>query len=678
MMSIALGGCLRPPPIPLGITEDSGGHLTYLWGASEALAARSDVTEVELVTRLFDEPSLGPDYARASQQCGAKLTITRIDSGNRRYLSKEAAAADRPAFIAALLADLDAREVRPDVVHAHFADAAEVAIAIRERFGIPFIYTAHSLGIDKADHVATSQGLEARIGFEDRAIACADAIIASSRDEAERQLMRYPSADAAKIHRVPPGAGRRQRGTDRSRARELVAPFLRDPSKPIILAIARPVHKKNLGRLVELYGRSPALQDAANLVIVAGLRDGPHSGESEQREVVRQLLDGLDRWNLYGKLALPKQHCQTDIASFYAHARESGGLFVNPAATEPYGLTLTEAALHGVPVVATCHGGAADIVAELGHGISIDPADGDAFVGAIECLLGDRERWLRASNSGQARVRNHSWERYAERFSDIARAICTPTASIGRPRDLLLSDIDNTLTGCRTGARQLQAALARDPRRMFGIATGRSLQEAQRILGEWDYEAPAVMVTSVGSEIYWRRGQRLERDDDFARHLAHGWEPGRIRDALAGLAGLEPQGAVEQRRFKISFFASEEAAHRVEQRLIDAQLKARVIHSHGKLLDILPLRGGKAAAMRWVAARLSLPPSAVFAAGDSGNDRDMLEACPRAILVANHCPTVADLAARENVYRTAAPHAGGIVEALNAFARTDVARLLAA
>lgn len=678
-MSIALGGCLRPPPLPLGITEDSGGHLTYLWGAAEALAARRDVTEVELVTRLFDAPDLGADYSLPLQPCGDKLRIRRIDSGDRRYLSKEAAVADRPAFIAALLADLEARDVRPDLVHAHFADAAEVAIAIRDRFGIPFIYTAHSLGIDKADHLADGDDLVSRIAFEDRAIASADAIIASSRDEAERQLMRYPSADAAKVHRVPPGAGLQlTHDADPARARALVGPFLRDPSKPVILAIARPVHKKNLAHLVDLYGASPALRAAANLVIVAGLRDGPDSGEAEQRAVIGQLLHGLDSHDLYGALALPKRHEQSDIASFYAYARDTGGIFVNPAATEPYGLTLVEAALHGVPVVATANGGAADIVAELGHGVSIDPADGDAFTAAMIGLLGDRDRWDRASRTGRARVRRHSWDRYAEDFMAIAETVTTVPQAVQRPRDLLLSDIDGTLTGCRDGTRRLQAALDRDPRRMFGIATGRSLQEAQRILGEWGYRAPEVMVTSVGSEIYWRKGGRLERDDGYASELACDWQPDAIRAALAGLDGLRPQAAVEQRRFKISYFAEAEAARRIERRLAEAGLAARVIHSHGNLLDILPANGGKAAAMKWVASRLSLPLSAVFAAGDSGNDRDMLDACPRAILVGNHCPTLADLAERPNVHRSRSPHAGGVLEALNAFARADAARLLAA
>ena len=93
------------------------------------------------------------------QLCGDKLRIRRIDSGDRRYLQQGSAIADRPAFTAALLAHIDGARRPPDVIHAHFADAAEVAIAIRDRFGIPFIYTAHSLGIDKADHVATAATL---------------------------------------------------------------------------------------------------------------------------------------------------------------------------------------------------------------------------------------------------------------------------------------------------------------------------------------------------------------------------------------------------------------------------------------------------------------------------------------------------------------------------------------
>ena len=42
---------------------------------------------------------------------------------------------------------------------------------------------------------------------------------------------------------------------------------------------------------------------------------------------------------------------------------------------EPFGLTLIEAAAHGVPIIATQCGGPVDIVATLGNGILVDPCD---------------------------------------------------------------------------------------------------------------------------------------------------------------------------------------------------------------------------------------------------------------------------------------------------------------
>lgn len=694
ILSIALGGCLKAPPIAFGITGDTGGHLTYLWGAAAALADRSDVAAVEIATRLIDDPALGPEYARPREQVGAKLSILRIATADTAYLSKEAAAADRPAFTAALIAELERRAVLPDIVHAHFADAADVAIALRRRFGIPFVFTAHSLGMDKAGcglgdpDPRARPDLRARIAAEDAAIAAADAIVASSRDEAERQLMAYPGADAARIHRVPPGAvldgGTGGEGAgDIARAQALVAPFLRHPARPMLLAIARPVRKKNLPALVDLYAADADLRARANLVIVAGLRDGPDSGEDEQRAVVRDLLHRLDAHDLYGSLALPKRHDQRDIAALYALARRTGGVFVNPALTEPYGLTLTEAAHHGVPVVATCHGGAADIVATLGHGSVADPGDPAAFAAAIRALLDDRAAWEAASLRGREQARSLSWEGYAERFVQIARGIsdvpATAAAIDAMPRgdDLLLCDIDHTLTGCRVGAGELVAHLAATPGRLFGIATGRSLQEAQRILREWRYPDPVVWITSVGSEIYWRRGARVVADTGYAAHLTDDWRPDAIAAIVADYPQATPQAAVEQRRFKRSWFAPDQSvAMRIRDRIAREGLAARVVFSHGRFLDILPQRSGKSGAMAWVARRSGIALSSVYAAGDSGNDLDMLEACPNAILVANHSAELAPLIGRKGVHVATRPHAGGVVEgvaALSARARMEAA-----
>lgn len=676
-MAIALGGCVKGPPVEFGITEDTGGHITYALGAARALAALPQVDRVEIVTRLIDDPSLGAAYAVPLEPLAEGFAIRRIDSGNRAYLSKEANAADRPAFARALIAHIASLERRPDVIHAHFADAADVAAQVRAAFGIPFVYTAHSLAIDKALAQGGSKGLAHRIAEEDRAIGAADAIIASSRDESERQVMLYPSACPAKVHCVPPGANLdsvdlADSAADLAAARALIAPFLRNPDLPIILAIARPVAKKNLTGLVDLFAADARLREKANLVIVAGLREGPETGEAEQREVITGLLNRLDAHNLYGTLALPKRHSQTDIAALYALARETGGVFVNPAFTEPYGLTLTEAAIHGVPVVATSHGGPADIVARLGHGRVADPRDHAAFTEAIHALLDDPIAWARASAAGRINARALDWTSYAKRFVAIAQGLRTAPAPRAKPQRLLLCDIDNTLTGCSVGADGMATFLASEPTLAFGVATGRSLQEAERLLAEWRQPAPHVLITSVGAEIYWRSGARLVADQAYAEHIDAGWDPAEVEACVAGLRGVEPQPPVEQRRHKRSYFVSEPAVVAAIRAAV-ADLPVRVIHSHGNLLDILPARAGKGAAMAWAGRVMGIAPDHIYAAGDSGNDLDMLAACRNGIMVANYSAELAPLIGRPTIYLARRPHAAGVVEGMRAYAQARAA-----
>ncbi|MET0248880.1 MAG: HAD-IIB family hydrolase [Sphingobium sp.] len=672
IIAIALGGCLKGPPVEFGVTEDTGGHITYVLGAATALSQRPDVHKVEIVTRLIDDPLLGPAYAVPFEPLSSKLNIRRIDSGNRDYLTKEANAADRAAFRDALIAYIDALVVKPDLVHAHFADAGDVAMAIRDRFGISFVYTAHSLGIDKASTGSKDHALAGRIAEESRVIAAADGIVASSRDEAERQLMLYPGACPTRIHCLPPGAALNASvAHDPAAARRLIAPFLRAPERPMILAIARPVAKKNLAGLVHMFGADERLRQRANLVIVAGLRDGPQSGEMEQRGVVASLLAALDEHDLYGALALPKRHSQSDIQSLYALARETGGLFVNPALTEPYGLTLTEAAMHGLPVVATCHGGPADIVERLDHGRIADPHDPAAFTAAMHALLDDRAAWARASDNGRRNAARLDWDSYAARFVKLARNIVRPRTPVvwtkpERASSLLLCDIDNTLTGCRAGVRDFARFLSQRPGLAFGVATGRSLQEAQRLLAEWKQPAPRLFITSVGSEIYWREKGMLRADVGYAAHIANGWDVKLIESRLALITGLKRQAPLEQRRHKASYFVSEPSILAAVREAVD-DLPVRVIHSHGHLLDILPERAGKGAAMAWAARAMGISRKQVFAAGDSGNDLDMLSACHNPILVANHSEEVRDLAHSPTIYVSNRPHAGGIVEGMRAF-----------
>ncbi|WP_240758160.1 HAD-IIB family hydrolase [Palleronia sediminis] len=663
-MHIALGGCLKAPPTEFGVTEDTGGHIAYVLGAACAQARRG--AEVSIVTRAIDDPSLSPAYAAPVETVAPRCTIRRLVTGTRGYLCKDALEAELPALTEALLALLrDAPAIRPDVIHAHFADAAELAAAAERAFGIPWLYSSHSLARDKCASLGGGDpALERRLARERRAIAGAGAIVASSRDEAERQVPAYDAEAEGRVHRVNPGILGRGEGSA-ARARRWLAPFLRDATLPAILAVARPIRKKNLGALVEAYARTEGLRDRANLVIVAGLRNGLTGGCPEQDAVIADLFDRVDRHDLWGRVALPRRHDGADIADLYALAAE-GGVFCNPALHEPFGLTLIEAAQAGAPLVATRNGGPVDILRSLGAGKLVDPESPEAIGRAIAEWLGDD---LRPSRARAARAKAHAlfdWDRWAERAERIAAPLVArtpvPARSGGTPRHLVACDIDGTLTGDHAAAaRFADWAACRADDTMFAVATGRSLPEARRVLADWDLPQPDLFVTSCGTEIWRRSGAgRLTRDTGFAATLD--WPRAQVAAALEAIE-IEPQTAYEQRPWKLSYYGDETEAARVRAALAGMR-GLRVVASHGRFIDVMPAAAGKAAAVSWVARRAGVAPEHCVVAGDSGNDADMLAAFPRAILPANALP---DLDGFRGGYRGAAPFADGVLEGLARF-----------
>ncbi|MFQ5619172.1 MAG: universal stress protein [Rhodospirillales bacterium] len=79
-------------------------------------------------------------------------------------------------------------------------------------------------------------------------------------------------------------------------------------------------------------------------LIVVGNRDDIREMDDSSQRVLTEILLLVDRYDLYGKIAYPKHHRAEDVPLFYRLAATSRGVFVNPALTEPFGLTLLEAA----------------------------------------------------------------------------------------------------------------------------------------------------------------------------------------------------------------------------------------------------------------------------------------------------------------------------------------------
>jgi len=667
VLHLALGGCLKAPPVRFGITADTGGHIAYVLDAAAAQAEDPAVSSVSVVTRLFEDAALGPAHALPTERLGPKVTIDRVATACRAYLEKDALAADRPAFTAAFLGHLAALPRRPDVIHAHFADAAAVAADARARFGIPFVYTPHALGLDKRAQEGGGPALDSRIAAERRAIAEADAILVSTRDEAERQVAAYGVAAAGRVHRLPPGV-------PRHRARDALAadaPGSASGSapdgapdgaaRPIVLAIARPVRKKNLAALLRAYAATPALRARADLVILAGQHGGDRLS-AEERAVVGELRALIDAHGLHGRVALPARHDDADVAALYRRAAR-GGVFVNPALHEPFGLTLLEAAAAGVPVVATRHGGPAEIVETIGHGLLVDPRDEAALGAACLRVVTEPALHRRLSDAARRNVRAYDWSRYAARSVALY-------AALRRPPRLLACDIDGTLTGCAAGAQAFARwhAARTIP---FAVATGRSFEAARAVLRAWHLPPPDAFITDVGTRLLRPQPDGSWREcPAYAARLDAGWDRAAVAAALAPLS-LAPQPPETAGPHKMSFFGTAAEAGAIRATLAAAGLAARVVFSHGRLIDVLAPHGGKAAAIAALAESRGLTLADCAAAGDSGNDLDMLEACGHAIVVGNASDELDGLAPRPGLRRVARHHAAGVMEGLAALGLAD-------
>ena len=677
VLHVALQGCLRGGDVAYGVTADTGGHIRYLLDLAGSCAQDPAAERIVIATRLFHSP-LGAAYAVPEERVSGKVEIVRLAGASPGYLPKEALREEVADLAEALIAWIAAQPTRPDVLHAHYADAASLAARVEDRLGIPFVFTAHSLGRVKAEMLggAAPQGpsLRHRIAAEETALARAAFVIASSRDEAEIQYGGYEGYDAGRIRVLPPGSdlARFQAARTCPRVDATLDRFLRAPEKPVLLALARPVARKNLAALVTAYGESPELQARANLVLVAGTRDDLDALDGGMAETMRDLLVLIDRYDLYGRIAYPKTHRPEDVPALYAYARERGGLFVNPALNEPFGLTLLEASAAGLPLVATDSGGPNDIVETCGNGILVDPRAPAQIAQACLRILtepGLRERFV----AGGARAAAaYDWDRHAARYHALLRALRTAEPPLRDPRQLLICDIDNTLVGCDAGLSAFRQWRSEQDGLAFGVATGRSFHSAMAILEQQCSPRPQVMITSVGSEIHHldANGVSYTADRAWRETVSRGWDRTAVGAILTAVPGLVRQGPLEQRTHKLSAFGDAGTARCVRARLDAVGLAATIIHSHGRYLDVLPPAASKGTAVDHVRTLYGLSERDVFVAGDSGNDVEMLRARRQAIIVANFSDDLASHADLTHSYVARATHARGVIEGVAHFRKT--------
>jgi sucrose-phosphate synthase len=696
MMSIH--GLVRGENIELGRDADTGGQVKYVIELARALSERDDVWRVDLLTRQVFGKNIDDTYAEPSERIAEGAYIVRIPCGPRRYLHKERLWPHLDSFL-----DNTLRHIRrvgrvPDVVHGHYADAGYTGAQLARLLGVPFVFTGHSLGRVKRARLlakgADADKIDARYRFRDRieaeenALETASLVVASTRQEVREQYELYDHYRAERMEVIPPGvdlsAFHPSEPGDTAPIPDDIRRFLADPDKPVIFAIARPDERKNLSALVEAYGSRPALQQKANLLLVMGNRDDIREMERGSKRVLQEVLYLIDRYDLYGRVAYPKHH--RDVPGLYRMAAATRGVFVNPALTEPFGLTLIEAAASGLPIVATNDGGPNDIVAACENGILIDPLDTEAIADALEEVLTDSERWTAWSENGIRGAHDHfSWPSHVKRYLDqldrlLARRQGAPQVEMAPTRQLttvdhmIIADLDTALVAEEAEIGALADRIAAGGSRIgFGVATGRQRDDALEQVQALGIPQPDVLFSCVGTQIdYVRRGVT---DRSWAHHIDHWWRPDAVREALADLEGLELQGAEEQSRFKISYRVDEEVGpslRQIKRHLRQRGLRVTCLLSHEAYLDVLPIRASLGLAVRFFALKWGLPAECLLVAGGAGNEKDLLSGNPKAVVVKNHVPELDRLEDHPGIYFAENEGLNGLLEGIEHYEFLDI------
>jgi sucrose-phosphate synthase len=641
ILTLSVHGLVRGTDIELGRDADTGGQVSYVVDQARALAEHPDVARVTLVTRSVRDRNVDDGYQRAEEQLSDHARLIRLPFGPRRYLHKERLWPYLDELLDQLTRWIRTQDHPPDLIHGHYADAGYVGAQLAKLLGVPFVFTGHSLGRVKRVRLL-ADGLDEetleeryrigrRIEAEEQALEVADLVIASTRQEVREQFEAYDHYSPGRMRVIPPGVDLTRFSPPPTSwqtppiAAEL-ARFLVDPDKPLILAIARADERKNFSGLLHAYGGTPDLRRHANLALVAGNRDDVRTLDPGARRVLDEILRLIDLYDLYGHVAYPKHHEPADVPDLYRYAAQTRGVFVNAALTEPFGLTLLEAAATGLPVVATNDGGPRDILAACEHGVLADPLDHAGLGQAILSALSEEGLWGRWSKNGVSRVHERfSWSSHAREYvaaAQEARAaaqampVGRQPARLTRVDRLLVADADGPISDMR-GLSDLASEVSRaDGTVGFAVVTRRDLDSTLRRLEDAGAPTPDVFVTSSGTAIHY--GRHLTRDRSWERRIRYRWDPRAVRGVLSTIRGADPDEAATQPyllRLRLDGPGAPTPAL-VRKALRQAGQQVTVLEGADSSIDVLPVRASPSLALRFFCFKWNLEPEQISPLGD--------------------------------------------------------------
>lgn len=422
---------------------DFGGQLVYVKELANALKAKGH--EVDIFTRLIKD-SNWPEFGKEVETYpDTGLRVIRIPFGGDMFLRKELLWPYLPEYVKGILHYYQKENNWPDFVTAHYGDGGISAVMMKEATGIPFSFTAHSLGAQKMDKMnistCTFEDINHQYAFAKR--------IHAERITMENASIRFVSTSQEKTNQYQHGM---YRDIFENQTREfMVAPpgvnqnlfYFEDQdfeklnkvkrrdfhenrrSLPITIASSRLDPKKNVLGLVNAYANNFELQKKSNLLLAVRGTENPYHTikglkEEEQAEIMK-ILKIIELHGLKGKVAFIQLSSQKELAACYRALASQGGIFSLTSLYEPFGLATIEAMACGLPVVVTKNGGGKEILEEGNEkfGVLVDPENSEMIAETLLFLLKQPKEWKKFHQKGLRRVREHyTWHSTAETYQD--------------------------------------------------------------------------------------------------------------------------------------------------------------------------------------------------------------------------------------------------------------------
>ena len=317
------------------------------------------------------------------------LSLNLFDSGlgtedKEKYLQE---------FIEKLNENYDLKSF--DVIHAHYWLSGLVAKHISNEFNIPFVFTAHSLGVFLDGYN------KERVDCEKLIMTSSNYITASSNFE-QNLISESYQIDKNKIKKITPGI-------DRS----LFAPDLSTKRKNIFLSIGRIQQQKGQRVTIDFLNNFRKVENDFVCYFIGG-----PSGNSGKEYLV-ELKEQVVELNLETHVKFLENLPQTKIKELLNESK----LLIHTSQFETFGLVAIEANSMGVPVLSTNSGSFPEIIFSGVNGYLADNLVDGNVNNYVRDLLRDNKTFEEAMFNCIEKSKNYDWKITAREIEEIYRII---------------------------------------------------------------------------------------------------------------------------------------------------------------------------------------------------------------------------------------------------------------